>query len=170
MTMDKMKLVEQPYLKTKLPVFRIGDTVDVHVRIVEASDKETKKGKEEAPKERIQIFNGTVIARSGSGINDMFCVRRIVAGEGVERVFPIHSPSIADIVVQRPGHVRRAKLYYLRDRVGKSTKVKERIELQGANAKMSKAEKKAARKAKTGSAEAAPAAPKAEPVTAKAGK
>ncbi|HVY62050.1 MAG TPA: 50S ribosomal protein L19 [Planctomycetota bacterium] len=166
--MDKMKLVEQPYLKAKIPQFRIGDTVDVHVKILEASDKEAKKGKEEEPKERIQIFNGTVIARSGSGINEMFCVRRIVAGEGVERVFPIHSPSVVDIVVQRSGKVRRAKLYYLRDRIGKATKVKERVELQGANAKMSKAEKKAARKAKTPGA-AAPA-PKAEPATAKAGK
>ena len=116
--MDKMKLVEQPYLKTKIPTFRIGDTVDVHVKILEQGD-----GKE--AKERIQIFNGTVIARSGSGINDMFCVRRIVAGEGVERVFPIHSPAIADIVVQRAGSVRRAKLYYLRDRVGKATRLRE---------------------------------------------
>lgn len=138
--MDKMKLVEQPYLKTKLPEFRVGDTVDVHVKIVEGD------------KERVQIFNGTVISRYGSGISEMFCVRRIVAGEGVERVFPIHSPAVADVVVQRPGRVRRAKLYYLRDRVGKATKVKERVELQAANAKMSKAEKKAARKAKSGGA------------------
>jgi large subunit ribosomal protein L19 len=145
--MDKLKLVEQPYLKAKLPQFRIGDTVDVHVKILEASEKEGKKKGEEV-KERVQIFNGTVISRSGSGVTEMFCVRRIVAGEGVERVFPIHSPSVLDVVVQRQGSARRAKLYYLRDRVGKATKVKERVELQ-ANAKMSKAEKKALRKAKT---------------------
>ncbi len=152
MAMDKMKLVEQPYLKTKIPQFKIGDTVDVHVKIVEISEKEgkSKKGDKEEAKERIQIFNGTVIARSGSGINEMFCVRRIVAGEGVERVFPIHSPSVVDVVVQRSGKVRRAKLYYLRERVGKATKVKERVELQAANSKMSKAEKKALRKAKAG--------------------
>ncbi len=148
MAMDKMKLVEQPYLKQKLPQFKIGDTVDVHVRIVEGD------------KERIQIFNGTVIARSGTGLNDMFCVRRIVAGEGVERVFPIHSPSVVDVQVVRPGRVRRAKLYYLRERVGKATKVKERVELQAANAKMSKAEKRALRKAKAGGGAAT--APRAE--------
>jgi large subunit ribosomal protein L19 len=147
--MDKMKLVEQPYLKAKLPQFKVGDTVDVHVKIVEGD------------KERIQVFNGTVIARSGGGVNEMFCVRRIVAGEGVERVFPIHAPSVVDVLVQRPGRVRRAKLYYLRERVGKATKVKERIELQAANAKMSKAEKKALRKAKAGGAPVAAAAPTA---------
>jgi large subunit ribosomal protein L19 len=149
--MDKMKLVEQPYLKTKIPTFKIGDTVDVHVKIMEQTE-----GKE--AKERIQIFNGTVIARSGSGINEMFCVRRIVAGEGVERVFPVHSPAIADIIVQRAGKVRRAKLYYLRDRIGKATKVKEKVEPM-ANAKMSKAEKKALRKAKTGGSAASAPAP-----------
>ena len=159
--MDKMKLVEQPYLKTKTPTFKIGDTVDVHVKIMEAAE-----GKE--AKERIQIFNGTVIARSGSGINEMFCVRRIVAGEGVERVFPIHSPAIADIVVQREGAVRRAKLYYLRDRIGKATKVKEKIETV-ANAKMSKAEKKAVRKAKAGNTITLPVK-KAEPAAAGAKK
>lgn len=157
--MDKMKLVEQPYLKAKVPQFKVGDTVDVHVKILEAVE-----GKE--AKERIQVFNGTVIARSGKGINEMFCVRRIVSGEGVERVFPIHSPALADIVVVRPGSVRRAKLYYLRDRVGKATKVKEQIELM-ANAKMSKSEKKAARKAKLGGVVAVPPVPKAETATAK---
>lgn len=156
--MDKMKLVEAPYLKAKIPQFRIGDTVDVHVKIKE----EVKEGKKEEIKERIQVFQGTVIARSGSGINEMFCVRRIVAGEGVERVFPIHSPNVADVVVVRPGRVRRAKLYYLRDRIGKATKVKERVELAAANAKMSKSEKKAARKAKGGVTEVAPPGGKTE--------
>lgn len=136
--MDKIKMLEKSYLKEKVPQFRVGDTVDVHVKIVEAD------------KERIQIFNGTVIGRSGSGINEMFTVRRIVAGEGVERVFPIHSPSVVDVVVQRPGSVRRAKLYYLRERIGKATKVKERQEAVQPGAKLSKAEKRAIRKAKAG--------------------
>jgi len=141
--MDKVKLVEKAYLKQTLPQFRVGDTVDVHVKIVEAD------------KERIQIFNGTVIGRKGTGINETFTVRRIVAGEGVERVFPIHSPSVVDVVVQRPGRVRRAKLYYLRKRVGKATKVRERVELQP-GAKLSKSEKRAARKAKAGGATEVP--------------
>jgi large subunit ribosomal protein L19 len=150
MAIDKIALVEKACMKEKVPDFNVGDTVDVHVKILEE-----KEGKEKEIKERIQIFNGTVISRSGKGINEMFCVRRIVAGEGVERVFPIHSPAIADIVVQRKGRVRRAKLYYLRDLVGKATKVREKIEPQ-ANAKMSKAEKKQLRKAKAGGGAAAP--------------
>ncbi|MDG2469608.1 MAG: 50S ribosomal protein L19 [Pirellulaceae bacterium] len=94
--------------------FDIGDTVDVHTRILEGS------------KERIQVFNGTVIARSGRGNSEMFSVRRIVAGEGVERKFPVNSPKIAKIVVKRSSVVRRAKLYFLRDRVGKAVRLKER--------------------------------------------
>lgn len=109
-----LALVEKPNLKTDIPDFEIGDTVDVHTRILEGE------------KERIQIFNGTVIARSGSGTREMFTVRRIVQGEGVERKFPLHSPRIAKIEVKRKGVVRRAKLYYLRDRVGKSVRLKER--------------------------------------------
>jgi large subunit ribosomal protein L19 len=143
--MDKVKLVEKAYLKEKVPEFRVGDTVDVHVKIVEAD------------KERIQVFSGTVIARKGTGINEMFVVRRIVAGEGVERVFPIHAPSVVDIVVQRPGSVRRAKLYYLRDRIGKATKVKERQEALQPGAKATKSEKKAIRKAKSGGVTEVPA-------------
>ena len=147
--MDKMKLVEKAYLKEKVPQFRVGDTVDVHVKIVEAE------------KERIQIFNGTVIGRKGTGVNEMFTVRRIVAGEGVERVFPVHSPAVVDVVVQRAGDVRRAKLYYLRDRVGKATKVKERQEAMQAGAKLSKAEKRAVRKAKAAGGVVAVPPPKA---------
>ena len=107
-------LVEQDSLKDEKPFFEVGDTVDVHTRILEGS------------KERIQIFNGVVIAISGSGSKEMFTVRRIVAGEGVERKFPVHSPRIAKIEVKRSSVVRRAKLYYLRDRVGKATRLKER--------------------------------------------
>src|SRR5918997_1603803 len=109
-----MELVERSSMKESVPKFEIGDTVDVHVRILEGE------------KERIQIFNGVVIARSGSGTREMFVVRRIVAGEGVERKFPLHSPKIAKIEVKRSGVVRRAKLYYLRDRVGKAVRLRER--------------------------------------------
>ncbi len=97
-----------------LPTFDIGDTVDVHVRILEGN------------KERVQVFNGTVIARRGEGVREMFTVRRIVQGEGVERIFPVNSPKIARVEVKRSGRARRAKLFYLRDRVGKATKLKEK--------------------------------------------
>jgi len=111
-----LELVEKASLKTEPPKFEVGDTVDVHTRILEGED------------ERIQIFSGTVIARNGAGTREMFTVRRIVSGEGVERKFPLHSPKIAKIEVKRSGTTRRAKLYYLRDRVGKSIKLRERKE------------------------------------------
>lgn len=114
MSQQILNLVEQSSLKPEVPSFKIGDTVDVHTRILEGE------------KERIQIFNGVVIARAGSGSRETFVVRRIVAGEGVERKFPLHSPKIAKIEVKRSGVVRRAKLYYLRDRIGKATKLRER--------------------------------------------
>ena len=110
--MDRIKEVEQAYCKKKVPNFKIGDTVDVHVEI------------QEGDKTRVQVFTGTVIARKGSGIRETFTVRRIVQGEGVERVFPLHAPSIARVKVQRKGRVRRAKLYYLRGRTGKATRVR----------------------------------------------
>ena len=110
-----MKIVEEATMKKDLPKFEIGDTVDVHVRILEGE------------KERIQVFNGVVIARSGVGNREMFVVRRIVQGEGVERKFPLHSPRIADILVKRSGKVRRAKLYYLRKLSGKAVRLKERF-------------------------------------------
>src|SRR5450755_4165840 len=109
-----MQLVEDSGVKAKVTSFEIGDTVDVHLRILEGQ------------KERIQIFSGTVISRKGDGLREMFTVRRIVQGEGVERQFPLHSPRIANIEVKRTGKVRRAKLYYLRDRVGKATRLRER--------------------------------------------
>jgi large subunit ribosomal protein L19 len=114
MSQDIIALAEAASLKAEAPEFQIGDTVDVHTKILEGD------------KERIQIFSGVVIARSGSGAREMFTVRRIVAGEGVERKFPLHSPKIADIVVKRSAVVRRAKLYFLRDRVGKAVRLKER--------------------------------------------
>ena len=109
-----MDLVEQQSIKENPPQFDIGDTVDVHLKILEGN------------KERIQVFSGVVIARSGAGSREMFTVRRIVAGEGVERKFPIHSPRIEKVEVKRSGVVRRAKLYFLRDRVGKAVRLKER--------------------------------------------
>ena len=112
--MGLLEDVEKEGLKEKLPEFEIGDTVDVHVKI------------REGDKERVQLFNGTVIARKGSGMRETFTVRRIVAGEGVERTFPIHSPTLVSAEVTRRGRVRRAKLYYLRDRVGKSARVREK--------------------------------------------
>jgi len=114
MNQELMRLVEKASMKVETPRFEIGDTVDVHCRILEGD------------KERIQVFTGTVIGRSGSGTREMFTVRRIVQSEGVERKFPVHSPRIAKIVVTRSGVVRRAKLYFLRDRVGKAVKLKER--------------------------------------------
>ncbi len=114
MNQKLMEQVEKTCMKAEVPFFEIGDTVNVHTRILEGE------------KERTQIFTGTVIARSGSGTREMFTVRRIVAGEGVERKFPLHSPRITKIVVQRSSVVRRAKLYFLRDRVGKAVRLKER--------------------------------------------
>jgi large subunit ribosomal protein L19 len=113
MTNALLKKVEQPYLKTEPPKFRVGDTVDVHTRIIEGE------------KERIQVFSGTIIMRKGSGINETFTVRRIVNNEGVERIFPVHSPFIAQVLVRRSGETRRAKLFYLRQRVGKATRLTE---------------------------------------------
>jgi large subunit ribosomal protein L19 len=106
--------VEQPHLKKDVPQFEVGDTVDVAVRIVEGD------------KERIQVFSGTVIMRKGSGINSNFTVRRIVNNEGVERIFPLHSPFVSSITVKRSGERRRAKLFYLRDRVGKAVRLTEK--------------------------------------------
>lgn len=114
MSQQLMALVEQPNLKEDVPEFAVGDSVDVHTKILEGD------------KERIQVFSGTVIARSGSGSREMFTVRRIVSGEGVERKFPLHSPRIAKVEVKRSSVVRRAKLYFLRDRVGKAVRLKER--------------------------------------------
>ena len=113
-TMDIIRAIEQEQLKTDLPAFGPGDTVKVHIRI--------KEGK----RERVQIFEGVVLKRQGGGLTEMFTVRKISFGVGVEKTFPVHSPSIEKIDVTRRGKVRRAKLYYLRDRQGKAAKVKER--------------------------------------------
>jgi large subunit ribosomal protein L19 len=112
---NALQLISQSSLKENPPQFDVGDTVKVHVRI------------KEGEKFRIQIFEGTVIARQHGGISETFTVRRLAHGVGVERVFPVHSPVIDKVQVVRHGKIRRAKLYYLRDRVGKAAKVKEVI-------------------------------------------
>ncbi len=117
--MNEIKAIEQEYLKKDIPDFNVGDTVRVHVRI------------KEGEKERIQIFEGTVIARKHSSINETFTVRKVSYGVGVERVFPLHSPLIKKIEIKRRGKVRRAKLYYLRKRVGKAQIVEEKKVAKG---------------------------------------
>jgi len=111
---ELLDFVESQSLKKDVPHFEIGDTVDVHCRI------------QEGDKTRTQIFTGTVIARKSRGINESFTVRRIVGNEGVERIFPIHSPNVLDIVPTRSGRTRRAKLYYLRGRTGKAVRLAQR--------------------------------------------
>src|SRR3954466_5083646 len=139
MTNRILENIEKPHLKTEVPQFQVGDTVDVHTRIVEGD------------KERIQVFSGTIIMRKGKGINETFTVRRIVNNEGVERIFPLHSPFIAKVVVRRGGETRRAKLFYLRERVGKAVKLTE----------------KRKGKREEGGDGAAPAAPKEKPAAAR---
>lgn len=113
--MDALKLISDSCLKQEVPKIEIGSTVKVHVNI------------REGDKERIQVFEGTVIAKKGSGISETFTVRRISYGVGVERVFPLHSPNVAKVETVRLGKVRRSKLYYLRDRVGKAAKVQQKL-------------------------------------------
>jgi large subunit ribosomal protein L19 len=112
--MNTTDLVEKSYLRKGLPQFRPGDTVKVHVRVVEGN------------RERVQVFQGVVIRRSGGGLRETFTVRKISFGVGVERTFPLHSPSIAKLEIAQRGHVRRAKLYYLRELRGKKARIKER--------------------------------------------
>jgi large subunit ribosomal protein L19 len=113
--MNIIDAIEKEQMKEDIPRFSVGDTVDVRVKIVEGE------------KERIQVFNGMVIAKNGGGIRETFTVRRIVQGEGVERIFPLHSPKIVDVKVKKSGKVRRAKLYYMRERSGKATRLKEKF-------------------------------------------
>ncbi len=113
--MDALKLIAQDSLKKEVPSFEVGDSVRVHVKI------------KEGDRERIQVFEGTVIAKKHGGVAETFTVRRLSHGCGVERVFPLHSPNVEKVEIIRQGRVRRAKLYYLRDRVGKAAKVKSRI-------------------------------------------
>lgn len=114
MKTELLDAVESKSLKSKVPYFEIGDNVDVHCRIKEGN------------KTRIQIFSGTVIARKGRGINETFTVRRVVGDEGVERIFPLHSPNVVNVVAIRSSKVRRAKLYFLRNLSGKATRLRQR--------------------------------------------
>lgn len=113
--MDALKLIAQDSMKSEVPEIKIGSTVRVHVRI------------KEGDRQRIQMFEGTVIAKKHGGIHETFTVRRVLHGVGIERVFPLHSPTVDKVEVIRYGRVRRAKLYYLRDRIGKAAKVKQII-------------------------------------------
>jgi large subunit ribosomal protein L19 len=112
--MNETQLIERSFLRSDLPVFRPGDTVKVHVRVVEGN------------RERVQVFQGVVIRRQGGGVRETFTVRKISFGVGVERTFPVHSPSIAKLEIVQRGHVRRAKLYYLRELRGKKARIRER--------------------------------------------
>lgn len=139
--------IEKDWLRKKTPKFDVGDTVDVHVKIIEGD------------RERIQIFSGTVIAKRHQGLSETFTVRRIVQGEGVERIFPLQSPRVVDVVVRKKGKVRRAKLHFLRERVGRATRVEEK--LGGAK------EEAPAPAAPEGAAPAASETPKEKPAPAK---
>src|SRR5262249_18898694 len=125
--MNVVELVEKKHLK-KLPDFKPGDTIQVHVRVKER-EKESAKGKDkdkEKEKERIQVFEGVVVGMRGRGIQSTFVVRKLSFGVGVERIFPFHSPSIDKVKMVKRGNVRRAKLYYLRERAGKAAKIREK--------------------------------------------
>ena len=144
-----MQAVQQAQIRTNHPVVSIGDTVDVHVRIIEGA------------KERIQVFTGVVIKQQGSGLEKTIMVRRIVANEGVERTFPLSSPRISKIEVKRHGHTRRSKLYYLRERVGKKRRLRDRhrglgwLTDQQEKAETARAESEAKEQAAAAKAEAA---------------
>ena len=152
--MNKTDLVDALYLRTDLPEFRPGDTVKVHVRVVEAG------------RERIQVFQGVVIRRQGGGLQETFTVRKISFGVGVERTFPLHSPSIGKLEVVSRGHVRRAKLYYLRERRGKKARIRERRlgEEELAAIAAAEAERAAAASAPTAADGEAEAAEGSEPI------
>ncbi len=122
--MSNIRRIEEAFPPVALPEFRVGDTVDVHVLI------------REGDKERIQVFNGTVIRRRGGGFDATYTVRRLVQGQGVERVFPVHSPFVKKVEVKRAGKVRRSRLYYLRERTGKGTRLREIVDARRVGAAM----------------------------------
>ena len=154
---DYIKLIEQEQLKSDLPNIAIGDYVKVHLKVKEGN------------RERIQIFEGTIIGRKGSGLRETITVRRLSYGVGVERVLPLHSPKISKIDIVRRGKIRRAKLYYLRDRVGKAARVKEKLEPKGTKKAQRKlAEAAAAAEAAALAAAEAAALAEAEAAAAKA--
>jgi large subunit ribosomal protein L19 len=147
--MSRIRRIEETFVKEELPHIRIGDTVDVHVLI------------REGEKERVQVFNGTVIRSRGEGMSATYTVRRIVQGQGVERIFPLHSPFVKKVEVKRMGKVRRSRLYYLRDRTGKSTRLKEIIQRRPTKKKR-KAAVSAPKSAPVVEEPAAPEAPASE--------
>ncbi len=157
---SRIQIAETPYLRKEALDFRVGDTVDVAMKI------------QEGDKERIQTFSGLVIRRRGGGLSETFTVRRIVQGEGVERIFPLHGPKIAWVKVQRRGEVRRSRLYYLRERIGKATRLREIIGFEGeaAEAAPASAAAGAAPAAKPASDKSAPAAKPASDKSAPAAK
>src|SRR4030095_8691504 len=129
--MRMLDAIEKDWNRKKAVKFDVGDSVDVHVRIIEGD------------RERIQIFAGVVIAKRHEGLSETFTVRRMVQGEGVERIFPVNSPRVVDIIVKKQGNVRRAKLHYLRDRVGRGTRVEEKLGAMEKEKELQAAEKKA---------------------------
>ena len=129
MSQELLNKAAESSMKKDVPSFRIGDTVNVSVRIIEGE------------KERVQVFTGTVIARRGGGISETFTVRRIVNNQGVERIFPLHSPKVSGVEVVRSGKVRRAKLYFLRNRIGKATRLKDVKRKPAASKRLVKAKK-----------------------------
>ena len=152
MSQELLNKAVESSIKKKPPTIRVGDTVEVSVLIVEGE------------KERVQLFTGTVIRRRGHGVGETFTVRRIVNNEGVERIFPIHSPRVKDVKVIRQGRVRRAKLYFLRDRVGKSTRLREVKKAASTKKKRTRAKPDTkSRRAKAKVDAKAEAAPKPEP-------
>jgi large subunit ribosomal protein L19 len=146
--MRSLEAIEKEWTRKKAVRFDVGDSVEIHVKIIEGD------------RERIQIFSGVVIAKRHEGLSETFTVRRLVQGEGVERVFPVNSPRVVDVVVKKKGNVRRAKLHYLRGRVGRSTRVEEKL---GAMEKELAADKAA--KAAEAKAEALKVEKKPEPAT-----
>jgi large subunit ribosomal protein L19 len=148
--MRSLQEIEKEWNRKKPARFDVGDSVDIHVKIIEGD------------RERIQIFAGVVIAKRHEGLGETFTVRRIVQGEGVERIFPVNSPRVAEIIVKKKGNVRRAKLHYLRTRVGRGTRVEEKLGAMEKEMAAQGAERKAAEVAK---AEAAKAEKKPEPAT-----
>ena len=151
---DYIKLIEQEHIRTDLPNIAIGDYVRVHLKVKEGA------------RERIQVFEGTIIARKSGGVNETITIRRLSYGVGVERVLPLHSPKISRIEIVRRGKIRRAKLYYLRDRVGKAARVKERLEQRDLKKNAAVISEPAAYVTEQAAEEAKPAASADEPAEA----
>lgn len=147
--MRSLDAIEKDLLRKKIPKYDVGDTVEVHVKIIEGD------------RERIQLFTGIVIAKRHQGLSETFTVRRIVQGEGVERIFPLHSPRVVDVIVKKKGKVRRAKLHFLRERTGRATRVEEKLGVE---------KEAASEKGKAAPAKAPPPKEEAAPASAETAK